>query len=269
MRARGPSGNVLVRLRLRRWRSCSPVPSTRTITLTQPDQLIRATRPFIRVAVNSTVRHLATSRIQELPAEVKIEEELVPGYRPDDFYPVKLGEVFDSRYKVIAKLGCGASSTAWLCRDLRYIAPFSSLTVACLPFSCSANRYLTLKICTVDRQSAVASQADNEAAVSRYINDVGVEHPGIRYMRLMIDEFSVKGPCGNHRCLLFDPLGMTLTDLRNLTPEKALEKGHLQQSLQLILLALDLLHQAGVVHTGMYLLVFSHASWVEQTAKSI
>ena len=44
---------------------------------------------------------------------------------------------------------------------------------------------------------------------------------------------------------------MTLTDLRNLTPEKALEKGHVQQSLQLVLFALDLLHQAGVVHTGM------------------
>jgi hypothetical protein len=50
-----------------------------------------------------------------------MEEELVPGYRPSDFYPVKLGEVFNDRYQVITKLGCGVGSTAWLCRDLRYI----------------------------------------------------------------------------------------------------------------------------------------------------
>lgn len=72
-------------------------------------------------------------------------------------------------------------------------------------------------------------------------------------MRLVIGNFTVKGPHGTHCCLLFDSLGMTLTDLRNLTPERALEKDHLQQSLQLILLSLDLLHQAGVVHTGMFL----------------
>lgn len=64
-------------------------------------------------------RHLATSHFQELPFEAKIEEELAPGYRPDDFYPVRLGEVFNARYQVVAKLGCGVASTAWLCRDLQ------------------------------------------------------------------------------------------------------------------------------------------------------
>lgn len=101
------------------------------------------------------------------------------------------------------------------------------------------------------RASAVPSQADTEAAVSRYVKSVGAEHPGINYMRLMVDDFAVQGPHGTHRCLLFNPLGMTLTDLRKLTPDKALDKSHLQQSLQLVLFALDLLHQAGVVHTGM------------------
>ena len=107
-------------------------------------------------------------------------------------------------------------------------------------------------MCTVNKQRAVPSQADTEATVSEYMRSVGAEHPGIRYMRLVVDDFTVDGPHGTHRCLLFDPLGMTLTDLRKLTPEKALEKGHLQQSLQLILFALDLMHQAGVAHTGMY-----------------
>lgn len=47
-----------------------------------------------------------------------IEEETLPGYLAERYYPVRLGEVSQSRYKVIAKLGYGSSSTVWLCRDL-------------------------------------------------------------------------------------------------------------------------------------------------------
>lgn len=64
------------------------------------------------MAAYSPARPVATSRFQELPAEAEIEEELVPGYHPDDVYPVKLGEVFNTRYQVVAKLGCGIGSTA-------------------------------------------------------------------------------------------------------------------------------------------------------------
>ena len=49
-------------------------------------------------------------------------------------------------------------------------------------------------MCTVKKQSTVPSQADTEVAVSEYIRSVGAEHPGIRYMRLVVDEFVVDGP---------------------------------------------------------------------------
>lgn len=64
----------------------------------------------------------------EISVEDKIEEETIPNYKPESFYPVRLGEVFISRYQVVAKLGFGTSSTVWLCRDLEYvIAAFSPL----------------------------------------------------------------------------------------------------------------------------------------------
>ena len=75
------------------------------------------------MGAHSPVRYIATGCFQELPIEAQIEEELVPGYQPEDFYPVKLGEMFESRYQVVAKLGCGVGSTAWLCRDQGYDAP--------------------------------------------------------------------------------------------------------------------------------------------------
>jgi len=47
-----------------------------------------------------------------------VEEERLPGYKAEEYYPVHLGEVFVSRYQVLAKLGYGGGSTVWLCRDL-------------------------------------------------------------------------------------------------------------------------------------------------------
>lgn len=91
---------------------------------------------------------------------------------------------------------------------------------------------------------------DNEVAISRYLKSIDAEHPGKDLLRLVLDEFQILGPHGMHQCLLFTPLGLSYTDFRNLFPEKGLSKELLQQSLQLVLLGLDSLHQAGVVHTG-------------------
>lgn len=46
-----------------------------------------------------------------------LEEESLPGYDPEEFYPVRLGDTIKSRYHVIGKLGYGANSTVWFCRD--------------------------------------------------------------------------------------------------------------------------------------------------------
>lgn len=52
------------------------------------------------------------------PSEI-FEEEGLPDYFKERYYPVHIGEVFNSQYQVVSKLGFGSSSTAWLCRDLQ------------------------------------------------------------------------------------------------------------------------------------------------------
>lgn len=51
--------------------------------------------------------------------ENKIEEETLPYYNSERYYPVRIGQVFTSRYQVTTKLGYGVNSTVWLCRDLK------------------------------------------------------------------------------------------------------------------------------------------------------
>jgi hypothetical protein len=47
-----------------------------------------------------------------------IEEETLPHYRFEHYYPVSIGQTFNERYKVLAKLGFGSESTTWLAKDL-------------------------------------------------------------------------------------------------------------------------------------------------------
>jgi hypothetical protein len=52
------------------------------------------------------------------PSE-NIEEETLPTYQAEKYYPVRIGQVLDNQYQILAKLGYGVTSTVWLCRDLR------------------------------------------------------------------------------------------------------------------------------------------------------
>ena len=49
-----------------------------------------------------------------LANEVPWDEERLPNYDPKLFYPVDPGSILHGRYRIISKLGFGASSTVWL-----------------------------------------------------------------------------------------------------------------------------------------------------------
>ena len=69
-----------------------------------------------------TTRTVATTPGFKLLNNSKmIEEERVPEFEARPFYPVRLGEVFGSKYQVVSKLGWGGNATVWLCRDLVYV----------------------------------------------------------------------------------------------------------------------------------------------------
>lgn len=38
-------------------------------------------------------------------------------YEPGGYHPIDIGDVLQSRYRVVHKLGWGGSSIVWLCRD--------------------------------------------------------------------------------------------------------------------------------------------------------
>lgn len=60
----------------------------------------------------------STAVASQLDVREPVEEEKTPYYSPARFYPARLGEVLNSRYQLVTKLGHGSNSTVWLARDL-------------------------------------------------------------------------------------------------------------------------------------------------------
>lgn len=63
-------------------------------------------------------RVFSNTNFEQISADCRVEEETFADYLAVRYYPVRIGDVFASRYQVVGKLGYGAYSTAWLARDL-------------------------------------------------------------------------------------------------------------------------------------------------------
>jgi len=99
-------------------------------------------------------------------------------------------------------------------------------------------------VCIIDKDES------QEVAISHHLKSIDTEHPGKSYLRMALDNFEGEGPRRRHQCLVCPGLGMSLTSLRDLFDERAIEKTLLQRFLLVVVTALDFMHQAGIVHTG-------------------
>lgn len=114
------------------------------------------------------------------------------------------------------------------------------------------HRYLTLKVCVRNKKEPhpVKPPSDHEITVSNHLQSFSFGHPGKAMVRTVLESFEVPGPDGHHKCLLYQPLGMSYTEFLKLHPKCMFAKELVQRSAQLLLLTLDYLHQCHVVHTG-------------------
>ena len=175
----------------------------------------------------SSPRGSTNSSIETVEHFHLCEENQYEWYTPESFYPVRIGDVFESRYKVLLKLGFGTVSTVWLCRDLR------------------EERYVTLKVFVHDHR-----QAANEHKVLAHIKSIETNHAGELFVRTALDAFEVSGSHGIHQCLVHEPLALPLSEIRVMCEGK-LPLQLLKPFLHSLFVALDFLHtEASVVHTG-------------------
>ncbi|KXH69035.1 hypothetical protein CSAL01_07477 [Colletotrichum salicis] len=200
----------------------------------------------------SPPRRLPDAEPEEMYGQgVRLEEEAFTWYNPDKWYPVQIGQIFESRYQVLLKLGFGSASTVWLCRDLEYVCGvfldfFSSKPSQLTGSLPRKHCYVTLKVYETGHR-----QARNEELVLRHLERLESEHPGQKLLRSIKDSFELQGKIGPHVCLIFETLGLSLADIRELAGGK-LPENLLKGLIYGLLLGIDYMHSvAHVVHTDI------------------
>ncbi|PWY75276.1 U4/U6 small nuclear ribonucleo protein PRP4 [Aspergillus sclerotioniger CBS 115572] len=178
----------------------------------------------------SKPQNFPSSGFKLLDSSFCIEEETLPTYQAEKYYPVQQGEILNSRYQVLAKLGYGVTSTVWFARDL------------------INSSYVALKIYVTGEKRA------GELKIYHHLNSIKCEHGGRRYIRKLLDHFVITGPHGQHICLVHEPLGMSASELLDWIPGKAVTLEDMKPLIRQLLGVLDFLHSvAGVIHTDLQL----------------
>ncbi|EEP82159.1 predicted protein [Uncinocarpus reesii 1704] len=163
-----------------------------------------------------------------------IEEQTLPFSHSKTFFPVKIGQTFKGRYRVIAKLGYGAYSTVWLAWDER------------------AKAYASLKI-SIQVDDAKTSPVTNEVNMLRRMGKIAeIDHPGLDFTRLANDIFQISRSSGRHYCIVCKPQGPTAFDLQQLFSEAKMPKVMVKGLIHYLLFSLNWLHvNCGVAHTDI------------------
>ncbi|OBZ79831.1 Serine/threonine-protein kinase SRPK [Grifola frondosa] len=152
------------------------------------------------------------------------------------YYAAKPGLVFQSRYRVVNKLGWGQHSSVWLAED--QIRPEKPVAIKIL----SAHA------------TEVQSQVAFELAILERIKDrkQTKNHLGRTHVLSLIDHFKENSPHGEHLCLVTEVLGSTLAQCQQLVHESQFPIVVVKTITRQLLMALDFLHSdCGIVHTDI------------------
>ena len=182
--------------------------------------------------------------------------EYIELYEPGGYHPVELGDKFSNRYVVEHKLGYGGYSTVWLARDLRQ------------------KRLVALKIIMADPDDGDGCLGDGdgclETAILRRLGSrpqtscqqwlwnespfrsSSGDRPQPSFFPALLDEFTIHGPNGDHRCLVTEVLGPSICLADDYEEPYMLPLGVAKKIAVQLAHAVAELHECGIVHGGTY-----------------
>ena len=159
-----------------------------------------------------------------------LEVELLERYMPGGYHPVHLHDkLADGRYEIVHKLGYGTYSTVWLARDH------------------ALNCYVSIKIVAADERPK------DESRILRLLSEQwnkqsnAHDHPPFT---LLLDEFTLQGPNGQHKCLVSKPGGRTIASSKEDANDFMFTKAAARSIVQQLVRAVTFLHQHGIGHGG-------------------
>ncbi|KAF4525250.1 hypothetical protein B566_EDAN014553 [Ephemera danica] len=157
------------------------------------------------------------------------EQEDADDYCKGGYYPVKLGNIFATRYYIIRKLGWGQFSTVWLAWNL------------------PESKFVAIKIVKCALQYTEA--ALDEISMLKRIRETNPNDEKRERVIQLLDHFKEISRYGTHMCMVFSVLGYNLLRLITESDYKGIEISQVKNVIRQILEGLVYLHDVcGIIH---------------------
>jgi len=176
------------------------------------------------------------------------DDEGAEGYRKGGYHVVNIGEVYNGRYRVIAKLGWGHFSTVWLCQDMNFNR-FVAMKV-----QKSAPHYTEAAYDEIELLAEVAKRGglrEWDATQRGPLHDLFPMIPFTGVVQLL-DYFEHYGPNGKHVCMVFEVMGPNVLALIKRFNFKGVPLNIVRKVASHTLIGLDYLHRiCSIIHTDL------------------
>uniref|UniRef100_A0A5S6R4F7 non-specific serine/threonine protein kinase n=1 Tax=Trichuris muris TaxID=70415 RepID=A0A5S6R4F7_TRIMR len=160
------------------------------------------------------------------------EQENPREYGKGGYCLINLGDILNSRYYVIRKMGWGHFSTVWLCWDMKMKRFVASKVVKC------ARRYMETAQDEIDLLLCVRHSDVDDTKRDRVIS--------------LLDSFKIRAQGGDHMCMVFEVLGDNLLKLIIRSNYEGIPLDEVRSIIRQVLEGLDYLHtKCKIIHTDI------------------